>query len=100
MKLFIAYFFTILFSIAAFQPTIQLFVDGKTDVYSFDKNFESTDSESKSNKNNVEDDSELSDFFISPSTIMIFPTLPYYQKFQTDFYSGAIRKITLPPPKI
>lgn len=100
MKLFTAYFFTLIFGLGIFQATINLVVGEKTEIYTMNKNIESPDGDSESNKKNVEDDSELSDYFLSCSTTEIISSLPYCPKFYDTFYNGTIQSIKVPPPKI
>ena len=89
-----------LFILAVFEPTIHLIVKQTADIYTIDKNLESTDSDSESTKNNVEDDSELEDYFLNPTTLLIIPSLTYKPKDANRFYLGTIRSIKSPPPKI
>ena len=100
MKLFSTYLFSLLFILAVFEPTIHLIVKQTADIYTIDKNLESTDSDSESTKNNVEDDSELEDYFLNPTTLLIIPSLKYKTKGANRFYLGTIRTIKSPPPKI
>ena len=100
MELLSTYFFSLLFILAVFEPTIHLIADQNADIYAFDKNLESTDSDSESTTNNVEDDSELEDYFLIPTALLIIPSLAYKPKAAQPFYLGTIQSIQSPPPKI